>query len=98
MTDAPSSERESPSNLKARPLTANSDLHLVHASAFPASEVWDITAAVRGLPRHRVEDFQFPRAGFFRKLDRLLAELDDVSEFIHLETTGRSYVLRIRYR
>jgi hypothetical protein len=45
-----------------------------------------------------VADFQFPRAGFFRKLDRLMAELDDVSEFIHLEIAGRSYFLKIRHR
>lgn len=71
---------------------------MVKASALPASEVGEVIAAVRGLPRHHVGDFQFSRAGFFRKLDRLMAELEEVSEFIHLETTGRSYVLRIRHR
>jgi hypothetical protein len=63
---------------------------LVKASAFPANEDVDIVAEVRDLPRHYVRDFQFSRVGFFRKLDRLMAELDDVSEFIHLETAGRS--------
>jgi len=74
------------------------DIHLVKASAGPANDVADIVAAVKGLPRHHVADFQFPRAGFFRKLDRLMAELDDVSEFIHLEIAGRSYFLKIRHR
>jgi hypothetical protein len=45
-----------------------------------------------------VIEFHFSRVGFFGNLDRLMAELDDVSEFVHLETAGRSYILRIRHR
>lgn len=76
----------------------NPDIHLVKAGAFPSREVVEVVAAVKGLPRHRVIEFHFSRVGFFGNLDRLLAELDDVSEFIDLEIAGRSYILGIRRR
>jgi hypothetical protein len=84
--------------LRPVPLLASSDVDLVKAKGSPAGNVADALAAVKGFPSHHVGDFQFSRAGFFSKLDRLMAEPDDVDEFIHLETSGRHYILRIRNR
>jgi hypothetical protein len=71
---------------------------LVKTQTASRSEVVGVVAVVKGLPRHHVREFRFSRTGFFRKLDQLMAELDDVGEFIHLEAAGRSYILKVRHR
>ena len=98
MARATSSERLIHQTLKPVLLRDNPDIHLVKAGALLSREVAEVIAAVKGLPTHHVIEFHFSRVGFFGNLDRLMAELDDVSEFVHLETAGRSYILRIRHR
>ncbi len=57
-----------------------------------------MVAAVTALPRHKSREFLLPGAGFIGKLERLMMELDDIGEFVGLETEGRSFVLTIRHR
>jgi hypothetical protein len=74
------------------------DPEMAKATATGTGALADIVEAVRGFPRHQAGEFRFPKRFFFRKLDLPMWELDDVSEFIHLEHTGRSYILQIRHR
>jgi hypothetical protein len=71
---------------------------LVKTPIASGSEVADVVAVVKDLPRSHVGEFKFSTTRFLRKLDQLMAELDDVSEFVHLEAAGRSYILKIRHR
>ena len=63
-----------------------------------SKDLESIVRSVKALPRHRTNEFRFPRIGFLPKLDRLMEELDDVSEFVSLDAAGRSMVLTIRHR
>jgi hypothetical protein len=64
----------------------------------PIGKLVRVTRAVKDLPRHQVASFRLPRKGFFHGLQALVAELDDIGEFIHLENVGESYILKVRHR
>ncbi len=57
-----------------------------------------VVDTVRTLPRHKVTSFRLPKRGIIAKLERLVAELDDVGEFVDLKPEAGSFVLTIRHR
>ena len=71
---------------------------MVSSTVARPDDISEVVLIVKAMPRHRTREFRFARRGFFHKLDLLVSELDDVGEFIHLEASNRSYVLRIRHR
>jgi hypothetical protein len=58
----------------------------------------DVVSLVKALPRHKSAEFIFFKVGFLGKLERLMADLDDVGEFVGLETAGRYFTLTIKHR
>lgn len=63
-----------------------------------APDLGDIIRAVKEAPRHEVLEFELPRTGLFKRLNRLVESLDDIAEFIYLGAGERSFTLKIRHR
>ena len=58
----------------------------------------EIVASVRRLPRHHVIGISLPKKELLDSLRLLMAELDDIGEFIYLDSSSRSCIIKIRHR